>query len=286
MVAYWTPELAHGEQPASIPFERWKDAWSTGSFAQHPAGFEVFLPPARLPSADEYAEGDPYGVDAELSSPFHRARLDTAKRLTLAAAQGLSAPAVLDLGCGGGHLLARLAALIPTAQLVGLDYSLSAIAEARRVVPSAQLVVADALEPPFPSGTFDAVLCTNLWEHVDSPVALARSMHRVLKPGGQLVLSTPSRYRFQNLRRALRGRDMAFMSTMHVTEYSVGQVLEMLRFTQFELIEHVAPQVSRHMAGRPRRLITSLLETALRSVGSHHVLEPTVFVRARAAHGS
>ena len=282
MVSYWTPGLHGGKPPQAVPFAAWSEASASGAFAEHPSGFDVFLPPEALPAADEYAKGDPYGVDASLSSPFHRGRLETAERLALAAVEGVSRPALLDLGCGGGHLLAKLSERLPAAELVGLDYSLSAIAEARRVAPRAQLVVADALAAPFPDASFDAVLCTNLWEHVDSPIALARCMHRILKPGGQLILSTPSRYRFQNLRRALRGREMGFMSKMHVTEYTVGQVVEMLRFTSFEVVELTAPDIARHFAGLPRRVVTALLEKALRTIRSHHVLEAALFVRARA----
>jgi SAM-dependent methyltransferase len=260
------------------------DAWLRGRadlpYATDPAGFDVFLPPEQLDRTDEYATGDPYGVDETLSSPFHRGRIDAALEQTLLAVGGARSPVVLDLGCGEGHLLRRVGEAIPGAVLVGLDYSRSAIARAKQIAPGAQLVVADANQCPFPDQSFDVVLCTNLWEHVDAPVALARGIRRLLKPGGQLILSTPARYRLQNLRRVLAGNTVGFMSPMHVTEYSVGQVKEMLAFAGLDIVELHAPRISRHFARAPRRAVMRLAELALGTVGSHHVLEPTFFVRA------
>lgn len=51
-------------------------------------------------------------------------------------------------------------------------------------------ITATALEP----GSFDLILCSEVVEHIhDSPTAI-RSMHRLLRPGGTLVLSTPQRW--------------------------------------------------------------------------------------------
>ena len=44
---------------------------------------------------------------------------------------------------------------------------------------------------PFPDNHFDAVMCTEVLEHAMAPEALIAEMHRVLKPGGSLVLTVP-----------------------------------------------------------------------------------------------
>ena len=44
---------------------------------------------------------------------------------------------------------------------------------------------------PFPDGHFDALLCTEVLEHAVAPEALIAEMHRVLRPGGSLVLTVP-----------------------------------------------------------------------------------------------
>ena len=51
--------------------------------------------------------------------------------------------------------------------------------------------VADARKLPFPDSSFDAVLCFNALYIVDNPEALAREVHRILKPGGAWYVSSP-----------------------------------------------------------------------------------------------
>ena len=51
MVSYWAAELSRGERPRGIPFADWRSASACGSFAEHPAGFDVFLPASQLPNS-------------------------------------------------------------------------------------------------------------------------------------------------------------------------------------------------------------------------------------------
>jgi SAM-dependent methyltransferase len=51
-------------------------------------------------------------------------------------------------------------------------------------------VVGDAHSLPFPENKFDAILCTEVLEHLHTPEKAIAEMKRVLKPGGQLVLTT------------------------------------------------------------------------------------------------
>ena len=51
-------------------------------------------------------------------------------------------------------------------------------------------VVGDAHELPFPNETFEQILCTEVLEHLHTPHLALSEMHRVLKPGGKLILTT------------------------------------------------------------------------------------------------
>jgi len=51
--------------------------------------------------------------------------------------------------------------------------------------------VCDVAHIPLPDATFDAILCTEVLEHVVEPVAVVQEFSRLLKPGGQLWLTTP-----------------------------------------------------------------------------------------------
>lgn len=55
-------------------------------------------------------------------------------------------------------------------------------------------IVADAHNLPFEENTFEIILCTEVLEHVDNPFKVAKELHRVLKPGGKLILTTRFMY--------------------------------------------------------------------------------------------
>jgi len=102
------------------------------------------------------------------------------------------ANAVLDLGCGDGGDLQRMASLAPeAARLVGVDSSAKAIETARAAtVEKARFAwhqsdVSHGL--PFADGEFDALFSRNLLECVPDKAALLGEMARVLRPGGSVI---------------------------------------------------------------------------------------------------
>jgi arsenite methyltransferase len=101
---------------------------------------------------------------------------------------------VLDIGAGPGFLAAEIATTVgPDGLVHGVDVSESMLAIARHrraVAPAAPIEFqrADALALPFADSSFDAVLSTQVYEYVDDlPAALAEA-HRVLSPGGRLLV--------------------------------------------------------------------------------------------------
>lgn len=52
-------------------------------------------------------------------------------------------------------------------------------------------IVADVAHQPITAGSFDAVLCAEVLEHVPAPVDVLRELVRVLRPGGTLILTAP-----------------------------------------------------------------------------------------------
>lgn len=52
-------------------------------------------------------------------------------------------------------------------------------------------IVSDITAIPEPDGSFDAVLCTEVFEHIPDPVAALREFARLLRPGGRLILTAP-----------------------------------------------------------------------------------------------
>src|SRR5204862_384010 len=52
-------------------------------------------------------------------------------------------------------------------------------------------IVSDIVNIPVEAAYFDAVLCTEVFEHIPDPVAAIREFSRLLKPGGELVITAP-----------------------------------------------------------------------------------------------
>ncbi len=111
---------------------------------------------------------------------------------------------ILDLGCGEGrHVIA--AAVLDGVDAIGVDLSLDDLstaqqreAEFRESVSPAEteaalfaVMAGDALRLPFADGSFDAVICSEVLEHIPNYRAALEEIHRVLKPGGRLCASVP-----------------------------------------------------------------------------------------------
>jgi ubiquinone/menaquinone biosynthesis C-methylase UbiE len=79
---------------------------------------------------------------------------------------------VLDLACGTGAMMRRLAARLPDALLFGADLSLAQLRAARARTPELWLAASDAAALPFKSGAFDVVHWSWLLEHVPPRRAL------------------------------------------------------------------------------------------------------------------
>lgn len=108
----------------------------------------------------------------------------------------LSQRRVLDVGCGGGLLSEALCR--HGAHVTGIDMAPSMIEVARLHAHESQLAIdyellsAEQYAEQAP-GQFDVITCMELIEHVPSPASLLDAMARLLRPGGQLFLSTINR---------------------------------------------------------------------------------------------
>jgi SAM-dependent methyltransferase len=126
---------------------------------------------------------------------------------------------VLDAGCGTGGMLGLLHRRQPSWSLHGLDSSAEALEHCRRR-GFADLIHGSVNALPFEDASFDAVLSLDVlyFEGVDDSRALVE-IHRILKPGGCLILNLPA---FE----ALRGQhDVAVRGARRYTPKVVRNLL-------------------------------------------------------------
>lgn len=90
---------------------------------------------------------------------------------------------VLDVGCGQEPYRKY----IPAKRYIGMEIDSPSDGAAPRVAD----VYYDGRSFPFPDQSFDAVLCSQVFEHVFTPTEFLAEIHRVLRPGGQLLLTVP-----------------------------------------------------------------------------------------------
>ncbi len=94
---------------------------------------------------------------------------------------------ILDLATGSGDVALTLRRKCPAAQIVGADFCVPMLAEARRK-GFAEVVAADGLALPFAAGSFDVVTVAFGLRNMASYEGALREMHRVLRPGGHVLI--------------------------------------------------------------------------------------------------
>jgi ubiquinone/menaquinone biosynthesis C-methylase UbiE len=117
------------------------------------------------------------------------------------------AHSALDLGAGDG----RLSAMLDARELTLADVSPVALGRAAARLPRAAIVELEPDAPlPADDNSFDLVLCAETIEHVRDVQLLLSEARRVLRPGGELAITTPAHGRLTALRLALTGWERGF----------------------------------------------------------------------------
>jgi ubiquinone/menaquinone biosynthesis C-methylase UbiE len=100
----------------------------------------------------------------------------------------IGAQRVLDVGCGTGILATRIQQVLRPERVIGCDPSEGMLDKARARSGDVRWVHGSAERLPLEDGAVDAVVSTEAFQFFDQAAAL-REFHRVLEPGGSLVLA-------------------------------------------------------------------------------------------------
>ena len=139
---------------------------------------------------------------------------------------------VLDLGCGNGSFSNLIAQ--NGYEAVGIEESEQGIAIARDNFPSCEFMQASIYDLPFAhlQHSFDVVIAVEVIEHLFYPKELVKASRKCLKPGGQLILTTPYHGYLKNLALALSGKMDKHFSVLwdggHIKFFSVKTLTTLL----------------------------------------------------------
>ena len=98
----------------------------------------------------------------------------------------------LDTGCSNGIITNSLSPLFK--HVIGVDIDLTALHLLQESeVPNTSYAFGDAMALPFEKDSFEAVVCSQTYEHVPSSAQLFREIDRVLKEDGVLIFSGPNK---------------------------------------------------------------------------------------------
>jgi len=143
---------------------------------------------------------------------------------------GLEGP-ILDVGCGGGLFLREMN--LPAGRVFGLDFSIDAarVAWGTNGVPAA----CGALpRSPFRRACFAAVTMFHVLEHLYDPAAYLEAAHRLLMPGGRLIVQVPNAacWQFLLFGEAWNGLDIP----RHLIDFKEQDLVNLLEYSGFEVL--------------------------------------------------
>lgn len=156
---------------------------------------------------------------------------------------------LLEVGCGEGHLTARIARWYPDARVLGTDFSATIVGIARVEHPEVAFEVRSIYDTAT-LGSWDVVLACEVFEHLEEP---ARALDAICAAEpGHVVITVPREPLWRVLNMA-RGRYWSALGNTagHLQHWSRASLLSFLS-TRLEIVDVCTPLPWTQVLGRPR----------------------------------
>ena len=169
---------------------------------------------------------------------------------------------ILDLGCGNGSLSNAIAQ--QGYQVTGIEDSLTGVENAHKNFPDCKFIHASVYDLPYKhlDQEFDIIISAEVIEHLVYPRELIKAAHKLLKPQGSVIITTPYHGYIKNLALALSGKMDSHFTALwdggHIKFFSVKTLTQLLTEEGFSNCKF-------EFAGRYPYLWKSMLVVATKS---------------------
>jgi len=156
---------------------------------------------------------------------------------------------ILDAGCGGGGFAKAIKYYRPDLEVYGVDFSKKAIRKAKENAEGVKFKVGSLYHLPYRDNFFEAVITTEVLEHLKYPQSALDEIRRVLKKEGIFCIAVPLEGSLVSLHFWLSkfGWNLKEKLAGHIQRYSAGQLATMLNRAGFEI---VGKRYSTHFLGQ------------------------------------
>ncbi len=152
---------------------------------------------------------------------------------------------ILDAGCGAGEFLK---ACPRGFEGVGIDINEDAVEYLRS--KGFEVYHSSATELPFEDNSFDGIHCNNVIEHLkmEDVVKMIKEFHRVLKPGGRVIIVTPH-------------RKIVWDCAYHFRPYTINSIKDLFNFHGYKFLksEHLGQFKGLDLIPQPFHYLVSRL---------------------------
>ena len=219
-------------------------------------------------------------LDADASAYIGKpARYFTgARRLFIDDLPAAPAARLLEVGCGNGATCAYAKATGKAGWCAGVELCPEPAAQAAAAVDQVILGDVESADLPFPPQHFDALILSEVLEHLRDPWAVLQRLHALLKPGAWVMAGSPNVAYYKILLMQLRGRwdyePMGVMDRTHLRWFTAATYRQMFEECGYR-VEWAGPARSLHFRERVANVL---------SLGTlQHTLHQQIYLRARRA---